>query len=190
MRHEHAGPAPAMDSSASLELRAPALDDAAQAADSVRSGQGDLLSPEHWTALQRTAGNAAVVQAQLDAGAAVRDTLARPGRPLDPAFRAEAEDHLNADLSGVRIHDDADAARSAEAVEANAYASGDHVVFGMGQLDTQSSSGRNRLVHELTHTVQQHQGAVDGAVTAGGLSISDPADRFEREADDVAKGFT
>jgi hypothetical protein len=162
-----------------------------EAATALRGGRSEVLGSGHWTALQRTAGNAAVIQAQAQAqaGAAVREALAGPGRPLDADFRAEAEDHLGADLSSVRVHDDAGAAASAEAVQANAYTSGDHVVFGQGQLDTQSPSGRNRLVHELAHTVQQREGAVEGTVTQGGLSISDPGDRFEREAEDIASSF-
>jgi hypothetical protein len=188
MRHEHAAPAPVRESHDLQRPRAAELGDAAHAAEALRAGQGEVLGADHWTALQRTAGNAAVVQAQA-AGSAVRDALSQPGRPLDPGFRGEAEHHLGADLSSVRIHDDASAAASAEAVEANAYTSGDHVVFGKGQLDTQSASGRNRLVHELAHTVQQREGAVDGTVTEGGLSISDPSDRFEREAEDVANAF-
>ena len=188
MRHEHAGPAPATDARDSQRPRPQSLDDAAHAAAAVRSGHSDLLGSDQWTALQRTAGNAAVVQAQA-AGHSVRDALVQPGRPLDAGFRSEAEDHLGADLSSVRIHDDASAAASAEAVQANAYTSGDHVVFGRGKLDTHSASGRNRLVHELAHTVQQRQGAVEGMVTEGGLSISDPNDRFEREADEVASSF-
>lgn len=190
MRHEHAGPTPADAPGPQHSERSDeaVLDDAVQAAAAVRGGHDQVLGPDQWTALQRTAGNAAVVQAQV-AGSAVRTALAQPGRPLDPTFRSEAEAHLGADLSDVRLHDDAHAASSAEAVQANAYTSGNHVVFGTGQLDTQSASGRNRLIHELAHTVQQRHGAVAGTVTAGGLSISDPSDRFEQEADEVAARF-
>jgi hypothetical protein len=190
MRHEQAGPttSDAPDPQHRRHTDEGVLDDAVQAAGAVHGGHAQALGPEHWTALQRTAGNAAVVQAQA-AGSAVRAALAQPGRALDPSFRSEAEAHLGADLSDVRLHDDAHAAASAEAVQANAYTSGNHVVFGTSQLDTQSASGRNRLVHELAHTVQQRQGAVEGTVTEGGLSISDPSDRFEREAEEVAGSF-
>lgn len=192
MRQEHVGrsPDPAPERTRHEE-HDEGLRSAAEASAAVHAGRSDALDAGHWTALQRTAGNAAVIQAQAQAqaGAAVRQALAGPGRPLDAGFRAEAEQHLGADLSTVRVHDDAGAAASAEAVQANAYTSGNHVVFGTGQLDTQSPSGRNRLVHELAHTVQQRQGAVEGTVTQAGLSISDPSDRFEREADEVASTF-
>jgi hypothetical protein len=38
------------------------------------------------------------------------------------------------------------------------------------------------LAHELTHVVQQRSGPVDGTPIGGGVSVSDPSDRFEREA--------
>jgi hypothetical protein len=38
------------------------------------------------------------------------------------------------------------------------------------------------LAHELTHVVQQRNGPVDGAEAGGGIRVSDPSDRFEREA--------
>jgi Zn-dependent peptidase ImmA (M78 family) len=38
------------------------------------------------------------------------------------------------------------------------------------------------LAHELTHVVQQRSGPVDGTPAEGGISVSDPSDRFEREA--------
>jgi hypothetical protein len=38
------------------------------------------------------------------------------------------------------------------------------------------------LAHELTHVVQQRSGPVDGTDSGGGIKVSDPSDRFEREA--------
>jgi hypothetical protein len=38
------------------------------------------------------------------------------------------------------------------------------------------------IAHELTHVVQQRNGPVDGTDAGGGVKISDPSDRFEREA--------
>ena len=61
-------------------------------------------------------------------------------------------------FSKIRIHDDARAAQSAEAVGAVAYAYGQHVVFGAGQYAPGVSSGRRTLAHELAHTIQQGPG--------------------------------
>ena len=45
------------------------------------------------------------------------------------------------------------------------------------------------LAHELTHVVQQRSGPVDGTSAGGGISLSDPSDRFERAAEDNANRF-
>ncbi|WP_240979251.1 DUF4157 domain-containing protein [Streptomyces sp. HNM0574] len=142
--------------------------------------------------MQRAVGNAAVVQllrraghaegGEHDAperaeGAAVRDVLAGPGRPLDGARRAEMEGRLGADFSDVRIHDDSAARSSAAGIGARAYTSGSHVVLGDGGGD------KHTLAHELTHVIQQRQGPVTGSDDGSGLKVSDPADRFEREAE-------
>ncbi len=57
-----------------------------------------------------------------------------------------------------------------------AYTVGNHVVIGDG------IAGKHTLAHELTHVIQQRRGPVAGTDNGGGLKISDPSDRFEREA--------
>jgi hypothetical protein len=44
------------------------------------------------------------------------------------------------------------------------------------------------LAHEAAHTVQQAAGPVDGTASPGGVSISDPSDRFEQAAQHAAVG--
>ena len=80
------------------------------------------------------------------------------------------------------MHDDAAAHRSAQAVNAHAYTVGSNVVFQRDRYDPGSDAGRMMLAHELTHVVQQRSGPVDGTPTGGGIKVSDPSDRFEREA--------
>lgn len=109
--------------------------------------------------------------------AAAHDTLRAPGRPLDEGTRAEMESRLGADFSDVRIHDDSAARASATEIGARAYTSGSHVVIGEGGGD------KHTLAHELTHVIQQRQGPVAGTDNGSGLKLSDPSDRFEREAE-------
>ena len=92
------------------------------------------------------------------------------------------EGRLGQDFGDVRVHDDAAAHRSAEAVNAHAYTVGSNVVFQRDKYDPGSDAGRTMLAHELTHVVQQRSGPVDGTPTGGGIKVSDPSDRFEREA--------
>ena len=64
--------------------------------------------------------------------------------------------------------------------------SGSDIVFKSGQFDTSSAVGQRTLAHELTHVVQQRSGPVDGTDAAGGIRVSDPADRFEQAAEATA----
>ncbi len=157
----------------------------AEAAASAVSRPGDL-SPAMLLALQRSVGNAAVVGTIGDArdGAApadaVHDVLRSPGQPLGESVRSEMEARLGAGFSDVRLHTGPAALRSAAELGARAYTSGNHVVVGEGGADPHT------LAHELTHVVQQRRGPVAGTDTGTGLSVSDPSDRFEREAEATA----
>lgn len=133
--------------------------------------------------------SAADADTEVMAGEQVRSVLRSPGAPLDPSLRARAESFLGADLSQVQVHTGAAAAEAARAVQSAAYTSGVHVVFGQGRYDPRSTAGQSRLVHELAHVVQQQRGPVAGTSSAGGLSLSDPSDRFEREASRSGAAF-
>ncbi|CAM5563172.1 eCIS core domain-containing protein [Streptomyces avidinii] len=107
----------------------------------------------------------------------VDDVLRTPGSSLDGATRTEMEARLGADFSDVRIHTGEAARASAAEIGARAYTAGNHVVIGRGGAD------RHTLAHELTHVIQQRQGPVAGTDNGSGLRVSDPSDRFEREAE-------
>jgi Domain of unknown function (DUF4157) len=79
------------------------------------------------------------------------------GQPLDRDTRAFMEPRLGYDLRNVRVHTDANAARSARAIEASAYTVGHDIYFGAGQYHPGSGAGRRLLAHELAHTIQQQQ---------------------------------
>jgi hypothetical protein len=104
------------------------------------------------------------------------------GQPLEPELKNEMEARLGNDFSDVRIHTDADAAKSAAAVSARAYTAGNEVVFGADAPALDSTQGKRTLAHELTHVVQQRNGPVAGTPTGDGISISDPSDHFEQAA--------
>ncbi|WP_086741008.1 DUF4157 domain-containing protein [Streptomyces glaucescens] len=166
-------------------------------------------------ALQGTVGNAAVVQMLRRAGhgldeeehrhgdgcghegfkdpavqraaapavqrSSVHDVVRSPGRPLDQATRTDMESRLGADFSDVRIHTGSAANASAAEVGARAYTSGNHVVLAADGRDAHT------LAHELTHVIQQRRGPVSGTDNGAGLKVSDPSDRFEREAEANAR---
>ena len=145
--------------------------------------------------LQRMAGNASVVQMLAEEGAIqseeerspVHDVIGKGGgTPLDEGTRSSMESRFGQDFSDVRLHTDAQASASAEAVGANAYTVGNEIAFRSGHFDASSPTGQRTLAHELSHVVQQRSGPVDGTDAAGGIRLSDPSDRFERAAESTA----
>jgi|HigsolmetaAR201D_1030396.scaffolds.fasta_scaffold14545_2 hypothetical protein len=152
--------------------------------------------------LQRLAGNASVgalvqreenegAEEHTDARSPVLDVIGKGGgEPLPTALRTTMERSLGADFSSVRVHSGPHAAASAQAVGAAAYTVGDEIVFNHGAYDPESPRGQHTLAHELTHVVQQRSGPVEGTPTGDGIAVSDPGDRFEREAEDTATAVT
>ncbi|MGP2440828.1 eCIS core domain-containing protein [Streptomyces sp. JW3] len=177
----------------------PAIADRAQAVQRALSA-GRPLTPAQALALQGVAGNAAVVQrlardrspgkdqAQHGAGcgqgcghtpsvqrSSVAEVISTSGSRFDGPMRAEAEAVYGVDLSHLRVHTDARARQSAQEIGAEAYTSGDHMVF-------DGSMTRKKVLHEVAHTFQQAVGRVSGHDNGDGLSVSDPNSPEERQA--------
>ncbi|MGX5392147.1 eCIS core domain-containing protein [Streptomyces anulatus] len=112
----------------------------------------------------------------------VHDVVSSGGSPLDTDTRTDMESRMGADFSDVRVHHDSAAHESAKDVGAHAYTVGNNVVFQRDAYDPGSPQGRTTLAHELTHVIQQRNGPVEGTEAPGGIRVSDPSDRFEREA--------
>ena len=146
------------------------------------AGRLDALNGSAILALQRVAGNSGVGAMLEEERSPVHDVIGSGGSPLAPDVRADMEARLGADFGDVRVHTDDKAHDSARAVSAHAYTVGSDVVFQRGGYDPSSTAGRTTLAHELTHVIQQRSGPVDGTPAAGGIQVSDPSDRFEREA--------
>jgi len=102
------------------------------------------------------------------------------GTSLDPAVAGRLSESLG-DVSDVRVHTDATADVLNRSVSARAFATGSDVYFAQGEYNPGSASGDKLLAHELAHVVQQR-----GTSASGPLSVSQPGDAMEREADSVA----
>jgi hypothetical protein len=140
--------------------------------------------------LQRTVGNQGVVQmlAGDEERSPVHDVVGSGGgRPLDEGTRTTMESAFGTSFDHVRVHTDDQASKSAESVGANAYTVGSDMVFRSGHYDPGSAVGQRTIAHELSHVVQQSQGAVDGTEAAGGIRVSSPSDRFEQAAEHTAE---
>lgn len=161
--------------------------DVAVAHRAVAEHRPDTLGARSVMHLQRAAGNSSVGSLLQDDKSPVLDVVGRGGgQALDKETRSHMEGAMGHDFGDVRVHAGGEAAKSAVSVQASAYTVGNDIVFGGGNYDPGSDSGKHMLAHELTHVVQQRSGAVDGTPQAGGISVSDPSDRFEQAAESNA----
>jgi hypothetical protein len=117
------------------------------------------------------------------------DSARGGGRTLPKGVAQRLEQNLGADLSTVRVHDDARSDHLARAVSASAFTTGRDIFFRSGGFRPHTTSGFETLAHEATHVVQQAAGPVSGSPLAGNVSVSDPSDRFEREATATARSI-
>jgi uncharacterized protein DUF4157 len=114
---------------------------------------------------------------------AVQNTISNTrgsGSSLDTGVQERFSDSLG-DLSDVRVHTDDTADRLNRSVSARAFATGTDVYFAKGEYSPGSQSGDKLIAHELAHVVQQR-----GAPSSGPLTVSQPGDALETEADSVA----
>ena len=118
-----------------------------------------------------------------DVGAAIAAARGR-GQPPQPGVATSAGSALGDSLADVRVHTDSAAAALARSVSARAFTVGSDIFFGPGEYQPATPAGRELLTHELVHVVQQR-----GAPQSGRLTVSQPGDALERDAEDVARGI-
>lgn len=131
-------------------------------------------------AAQRPSAAPAVAPA---VGSGIR-AAAGGGRPLDAGARERLGPLLGDPLGDVRVHTDAAADALAGAVSARAFTAGSDVFFAAGQYRPGSRAGDALIAHESVHVLQQR-----GASAAGGLTVSDPSEPLEQEAEAVASSL-
>lgn len=107
------------------------------------------------------------------------------GSPLPAPLRDGAERVLGADLTRVRLHTDAAAARAADELRASAFTEGSDIYFGGGRFRPDTASGRRLLLHELVHTVQQRHAPTGEPDARAPYTVSDPGEQAEAEARDI-----
>lgn len=82
-------------------------------------------------------------------------TLDSSGSKLSPAANQFFSPHFGYDFSHVKIHTGKEAEASANEINAEAYTTGNHIIFNEGKYQPETSEGKKLLAHELTHVVQQ-----------------------------------
>jgi len=166
-------------------------------------GRPSAVSPTSILGLQRSIGNAAVsrmLEAESHAHSAgcghgtdvsvqrstaadeVGKVLSSGGaRSLDPGLQAKAETGMGlteGSLGHVKVFHRSATDPSLTSTGSRAFTTGANVVT--------STTDDHTMLHELTHVVQQSRGPVAGTDDGSGLKVSDPSDRFEREAESTA----
>ncbi|MEM8528257.1 MAG: DUF4157 domain-containing protein [Bacteroidota bacterium] len=77
------------------------------------------------------------------------------GQSLPTQTKTSMESAMGADFSNVRVHTGSDSIQMNRELGAQAFTHGSDIHFNEGKYDTGSSTGKNLLAHELTHTIQQ-----------------------------------
>ena len=92
------------------------------------------------------------------------------------------EGRFGQDFGDVRIHNDDAAHHSAKSVNAQAYTVGPAPSFNATSTTRPLTPVSSMLAHGVTHDGRTTKGPVDGTDAGGGVKVSDPSDRFERDA--------
>jgi hypothetical protein len=108
------------------------------------------------------------------------DATRGSGAGLDTGVRSRFEGELGS-LNDVTVHTDDTSDQLNRSVSARAFATGTDVYFAKGEYNPGSADGDRLIAHELAHVVQQR-----GAANSGPLTVSQPGDALETEADSVA----
>ena len=108
------------------------------------------------------------------------DATRGSGAGLDAGVRSRFEGELGSP-NDVTVHTDDTSDQLNRSVSARAFATGTDVYFAKGEYNPGSADGDRLIAHELAHVVQQR-----GAANSGPLTVSNPGDALETEADSVA----
>jgi hypothetical protein len=105
------------------------------------------------------------------------------GTPLPGELQSEAKKSLGRSFKDVRLHTDEQADQISRRISARAFTIGKDIFFKKGAYSPGSSQGRETLIHELTHVVQQS----GGKGSSGTLKLGDPGSAMEQQADKLGK---
>lgn len=78
------------------------------------------------------------------------------GQAMSATLQSFYGSRMGYDFSDVKVHTEKEASDSAKELNAKAYTTGNHIVFGEGQYDQESAEGKKLMAHELTHVLQQN----------------------------------
>jgi len=160
----------------------------------------ETLQPQDVLAAQQQLGNQ-VVQRALDEGEKrkpvtdqqgnLRDDISSSihqsrgsGSTLTKELQVEMSQRLGRDFQDVRLHTDGNADKLSRTINARAFTIGTDIYFKNGVYAPGTQKGRETLIHELTHVVQQSR---SGKTSTGKLKLGAPNTAMEKEADHKGK---
>jgi hypothetical protein len=146
-------------------------------------GQRTLNSSKNEPSAQKQRDSQSMTTNQVDninVPSVVKDVISSEGKALDTNTRASMGSHFGHDFSQVRVHTDAKAAESAEAVNARAYTVGNHIVFNTSEYKPDTLVGDALIGHEMAHVIQQTEktshAATESSTTLDSMSLEKAAD--------------
>jgi hypothetical protein len=107
------------------------------------------------TVRRKAASRGRAPQPTAGVSAEVNRVTASGGKPLPVSSRRFLEPRFGVELTRVRLHTDARAARVARSLGAKAFTRGEHIVFGDGQCQPETDEGQRLIAHEVSHVLQQ-----------------------------------
>ncbi|MBC7358733.1 MAG: DUF4157 domain-containing protein [Desulfacinum sp.] len=99
------------------------------------------------------------------------------------------EHELGADLSGVRIHENAASGVLSRSLRAKAFTWGTDIFFRQGAYNPRSVEGRHLIAHELVHTLQQEEAPKAPLAMGSGVAVSSSDDPMEIQAEQIANSL-
>jgi hypothetical protein len=109
------------------------------------------------------------------------ESTAGKGSPLPKNTLQEMNTSFGSDFSNVNIHNDSESAGMNKELNAHAFTHGSDIYFNSGKYDTNSAEGKKLLAHELTHTIQQGEPAIQRALAV--IDIDAIADEIHKAVD-------
>ena len=106
------------------------------------------------------------------------------GSPLPDSVQQDASKKLGRKFNDVRIHTDDTADQLSRSVSARAFTIGKDIFFKGGVFSPTTTAGRETLIHELTHVVQQ---SASKTSSGGKLKLGAPDTAMEKEAAHMGK---
>ncbi len=115
------------------------------------------LSDEVSRLQESTSSSGIQVSPQVESGI---KSMKGQGQSLSDSERSFFEPRFGRDFSGVKIHNNANAAELADSIRAKAFTIGNDIFFNQGQYQPSIPEGKKLMAHELTHVVQQNHDSV------------------------------